>query len=79
MAGVKGGYALARPPHRMAFLHVVEAVEGLAPVFKCTELRQRFILRTPSSRPFFAPCSIKTAMDDADEAVRATLRTQTIA
>lgn len=39
--GKSGGYVLARPPEEITMLDVIEAVEGSAPTFVCTEIRQR--------------------------------------
>src|SRR3954464_4841436 len=39
--GPKGGYRLAKPADRITLLDIVLAVEGEAPAFRCSEIRQR--------------------------------------
>lgn len=39
--GKAGGYILTRPPERISVLDVVLAIDGPAPAFECTEIRQR--------------------------------------
>jgi Rrf2 family protein len=75
--GRVGGYALDRPPTEITMLDVVLAVEGDAPAFCCTEIRQ--------NGPFGAlpeactrPCGIAQAMADAEQAWRASLARVTI-
>lgn len=75
--GRVGGYALNRPPTEITMLDVVLAVEGDAPAFCCTEIRQ--------NGPFGAlpeactrPCGIAQAMADAELAWRASLARVTI-
>ena len=41
VAGRRGGYRLARPAAEVSVLAIVQAVEGRAPAFRCTEIRQR--------------------------------------
>jgi Rrf2 family protein len=76
--GRAGGYILDRPPAAVRLLDVVLAVEGDAPAFRCTEIRQ--------NGPFGAPpaacarlCGVAQAMADAEQAWRASLSEVTIA
>ena len=78
VAGPRGGYRLARPAADVTLLDVVEAVEGVAPAFRCTESRQRGPASLPA-REYRVACSITRAMHRAEDAWRAELRAQTIA
>jgi Rrf2 family protein len=78
VAGPRGGYRLARPPTEVTLLDVVEAVEGRAPAFRCTEIRQRGPASLPA-REYRVACSITRAMHHAEDAWRSELRSQTIA
>ena len=78
VAGPRGGYRLARPAADVTLLNVVEAVEGVAPAFRCTEIRQRGPASLPA-REYRVACSITRAMHRAEDAWRAELRAQTIA
>jgi Rrf2 family protein len=76
--GRVGGYRLARPASEITLLDVVEAIEGSAPVFRCTEIRRRGpCAGTPASYPRI--CGVADAMERAEMAWRAELRSQTIA
>ncbi|MFD5632105.1 MULTISPECIES: RrF2 family transcriptional regulator [unclassified Streptomyces] len=76
--GKAGGYVLTREPASITVLDVVEAVDGPAPAFACTEIRRRGPLATPAES-CTAPCAIARAMNGADEAWRAALRAVSIA
>jgi Rrf2 family protein len=76
--GYAGGYRLTRPPAEITVLDVVEAVDGPAPAFACTEIRQRGPLATPPEA-CATPCAVYRAMNAADQAWRAALRAVTIA
>ncbi len=78
VAGPRGGYRLARPAADVTLLDVVEAIEGVAPAFRCTEIRQRGPASLPA-REYRVACSITRAMHRAEDAWRAELRAQTIA
>ena len=76
--GRNGGFRLGRPPADISLLDVVEAIEGTAPAFRCTEIRQQ----GPSAigrRNYVNPCGIATAMRRAEDAWKAELRAVTIA
>lgn len=73
-----GGYRLARPANEITLLDVVEATEGSAPVFRCTEIRRRGpCAAEPGCYPRI--CGVADAMQRAETAWRAELRSQTIA
>jgi Rrf2 family protein len=76
--GRVGGYGLDRPPADLTVLDVVLAVEGDAPAFRCTEIRQN----GPFGAPDHAckrPCIVARVMADAEQAWRASLARVTIA
>ena len=75
--GQAGGYVLTRAPDDITILDVVEAVDGAAPAFVCTEIRQRGPLAA-APEACERPCAINRAMTAADAAWRASLRTVTI-
>jgi Rrf2 family protein len=76
--GPKGGYRLARPPEQITLLDVVEAIEGRAPAFRCTEIRQRGPAALDAA-VYRQPCGIHAAMLRAEAAWRQALRSQTVA
>ncbi len=76
--GRRGGYRLARPPAEITLLDVVEAVQGDASTFRCTEIRRRGPSAAGPSA-YRHRCRIAAAMDRADAAWRAELRRQTLA
>lgn len=78
VSGRRGGYRLGRPASAITLLDVVEAVEGTEGSFRCTEIRRRGPTAAPAAN-YPAPCRITVAMTRADEAWRASLRSQTLA
>ena len=76
--GRRGGYRLGRPAAEVTLLDVIEAVEGTAGSFRCTEIRRRGPTASPAAN-YPQACRITMAMDRADEAWRASLRGQTLA
>ncbi|MEF0941959.1 RrF2 family transcriptional regulator [Rhizobium sp. BR 362] len=76
--GPKGGYRLARLPAEITLLDIVLAVEGPAPAFRCTEIRQRGPNPLPG-KYFAKPCGISAAMLAAERVYRAELAKTTIA
>lgn len=76
--GHAGGYTLTRPAEEITVLDVVEAVDGAAPAFRCTEIRQRGPLASPPEA-CEKPCPVHRAMTAADDAWRAALTAVTIA
>ncbi|GAA1616962.1 Rrf2 family transcriptional regulator [Nonomuraea maheshkhaliensis] len=76
--GQSGGYVLTRAAHEITVLDVVEAIDGVQPAFRCTEVRQRGPMAVPVER-CDTPCPIARTMDSADRAWRESLRAVTIA
>jgi Rrf2 family protein len=75
--GPKGGYRLARPADEITVLEVVEAIEGHEPAFRCAEIRRRGPAARPA-REYQGMCGVHAAMNRADAAWRAELRTVTL-
>jgi Rrf2 family protein len=71
--GPSGGYRLARKPSEISFLDIVEAVEGKAPTFACTEIRMNNPCLPTKYRPTKS-CAVARVMWEADEAWRKKLR-----
>jgi Rrf2 family protein len=76
--GRKGGFRLARPVEEITLLDIVQAVDGDAPAFTCTEIRRRGPARVPA-RQYTPRCAIATAIWRAEEAWRAELAATTVA
>jgi Rrf2 family protein len=76
--GPQGGYRLARPAGNISLLSVVEAIEGSAPTFRCTEIRQRGPVSLPPGR-YLRPCAIASAMARAEAVWRHELQAVTVA
>ena len=76
--GPTGGYRLARPPEKITFLDIVEAVEGRGPSFTCTEIRKNNPCRSADYCERKA-CPIAKVMGEADQAWRNHLRGVTLA
>ena len=76
--GPKGGFRLARPAAEISLLEVVEAIDGAAPAFRCTEIRQRGPAACGRPSAYRIPCSITTAMRRADDAWKAALEEQSV-
>jgi Rrf2 family protein len=76
--GRRGGFRLAVPAAGISLLDVVTAVEGTAPAFRCTEIRQRGPAQV--ERSCYTPtCAIAAAMWRAEEAWRSSLAATSIA
>ena len=77
-SGPSGGYRLARPATEITVLEVVEAIDGDEPAFRCAEIRRRGPTARPA-REYKGMCGVHAAMNRADAAWRAELRTVTLA
>jgi len=75
--GRRGGYRLARPAADITVLEVVQAIEGRAPAFRCSEVRQRGPAAV-APELYRAPCAIARVMWDAEAAWRDTLAATTV-
>ena len=76
--GRRGGYRLARPAEQITLLDIVNAVDGDAAAFRCTEIRRCGPSAVP--RRYYTPrCGIAAAMWDAEQAFRDSLAAVTIA
>jgi len=79
--GVRGGYVLARPPERITFLEIVDAIEGRKPLFDCQEIRGRCAVfgNDPPSWAIGGVCEVHVVMLRAEKAMRDSLASQTLA
>jgi len=78
--GARGGYRLTRAATEITVLEVVEAIEGPAEPFVCTEIRQRGpVASSPGSSVYRAPCGIARTMRRAEAAYRDELARHTLA
>jgi Rrf2 family protein len=76
--GRVGGYVLNRPPRKISVLDVVLAIEGDAPAFRCTEIRQNGPFAT-KPKDCLRPCGVSRVMGEAEEAWRRSLAAVTVA
>jgi Rrf2 family protein len=76
--GPRGGFRLARPAEQITLLQIVEAVDGTAPFYTCTEIRQRGSGAVPASQCRRA-CALAARMAGAEAAWRRSLAAVTIA
>lgn len=81
--GPSGGYRLSRAPDQISFLDIVEAVEGKANTFVCTNIRRNNPCLTAGEVKSLCtdgkPCAVAKVMWKADKAWRDTLRAVSIA
>lgn len=71
--GPTGGYRLARKPSEITFLDIVEAVEGKASTFACTEIRRNNPC-LPAKTKTSKYCAVARVMWKADAAWRESLK-----
>jgi Rrf2 family protein len=71
--GNSGGYVLTRSPEKISVLDIVLAIEGSAPMFECTEIRQRGPVGAPPEE-CRQSCPIARAMLAGEQAWRTSLR-----
>lgn len=78
--GVRGGYLLARPPERVTFLQVVEAIDGRKPLFDCQEIRGKCAVfgDRPPAWASTGVCAVHAVMLQAEKAMRDTLAMTTL-
>jgi Rrf2 family protein len=75
--GKAGGYALARAAGDISLWQIARAIEGPAPLFRCSEIRQRGPCATPRDQ-CLRPCGIAGAFARAEAAWRAELEAVTL-
>jgi Rrf2 family protein len=76
--GRGGGYRLARAPAEISLLDIVLAIEGAERAFRCSEIRQCGPAAKPSGH-YKTPCTIASAMWNAEAVWRAELKKTSIA
>jgi len=78
--GVKGGFRLARPAHRISVLDVVVAIDGDKPLFDCREIRSRCAVFDDEAPPWATRgvCTINAVMQLAEKAMRTELQRHTL-
>ncbi len=79
IAGVKGGYELARGAENISFWDIIEAIEGTSHLFNCIEIRKKNIfVNDPSIFTDKCPCLIKTVIQEAEDLMRNHLKTKSL-
>ena len=79
IAGVKGGYELARRAEHISFWDIIEAIEGPSCFFQCVEIRKKNIfVNDPSIYTDKCPCLIKVVIQEAEELMRNQLRKKSL-
>jgi Rrf2 family protein len=76
--GPLGGFRLARPAEQVTLLHIVEAVDGSSPFYRCNEIRRRGRGAAPPEQ-CRKTCALAARMYEAEAAWRASLRAVTVA
>ncbi len=76
--GAQGGYRLARAPSEISLWDITAAVDGVLPMFRCTEIRQKGPCALLASECKLA-CPIAAAFLAAEAAWRKSLASITIA
>jgi Rrf2 family protein len=76
--GRGGGYALARSPDQITVAEIVSAAGGVAPGFRCNEIRRKGPCADKPSA-YLSRCAIAGAMDEAESAWWEVLNRRTLA
>ena len=76
--GKTGGYALARSPSEINLWDITRAIDGPAPLFRCTEIRQAGPCASSPDECVHA-CPIASAFAKAEQDYRAALREASLA
>lgn len=79
IAGRQGGFRLAKSADEISLLDVVQAIEGEASAFQCTEIRQRGPAAVAPAEAYLTPCGIAAAMARAENAWQDELKSVSIA
>lgn len=75
--GARGGYRLAMAPKEVSLLDILTAIEGVKPVFRCTEIRQNG--PCPARSEYCkTPCIIAKSFYDAEQSFRESLKNVTL-
>lgn len=72
IAGVKGGYSLAKDARDISFWDVISAIEGDAPFFRCHEIRDDMLIYKKADSVDIShksPCLISEVMMEAQDAM----------
>jgi Rrf2 family protein len=79
--GVRGGYVLARDPAEVSYLDVIDAVEGVKPLFECQNVRAKCAVfdGNPPDWAMRGTCGIHAVMLRAESAMRSSLASVTLA
>jgi Rrf2 family protein len=79
--GIRGGFALARPPERISVMDVLAAVDPDRSLFECAEIRRNCKLfgSTPPKWSVAGPCSIHLVMREAEHALQSLLMSKSLA
>lgn len=79
IAGVNGGYELAKNAEDISFWDIIEAIEGPSYLFQCVEIRKKNIfIDDPSVFTDKCPCLIKVVIQEAEELMRNQLKTKSL-
>jgi DNA-binding IscR family transcriptional regulator len=76
--GRGGGYALARSPQQITLAEIVSAAGGVAPGFRCHEIRRKGPCAGAPSE-YLSRCAVASAMGEAESAWWEVLHRQTLA
>jgi Rrf2 family protein len=78
--GIRGGYGLARPAEEITVLDVVEAIEGLKPLFDCQQIRGRCAVFNgkPPAWATGGVCGVHAVMIRAERSMRNELARTTL-
>lgn len=76
--GKGGGYRLARSVEEITLLDIVRAIEGPAPAFRCTEIRQNGPCAL-KPKECDRPCEIAAAFIEAEQTYHDALAARTLA
>lgn len=76
--GAHGGYRLSRPATDISLWDITAAIEGYAPAFRCTEIRQNGPCAL-ARKDCKTPCQIAASFAAAEEAFRTSLKSVSLA
>ncbi len=81
MEGIRGGFALARPPERISVMDILAAVDPNRSLFECAEIRRNCALfgSVPPKWSVTGPCRIHRVMQEAERALQSFLTSKSLA